>query len=125
MAKRPTEFYIFGKDLVNLVQFVLFDCKLSQQSEDLIKVSRAIRDANNNLRLLPSVVRPTVSCLTKSVHLNDIFLSPKFGLLIQFNDDAYSFALDDQMRPHDLVTTTDKDGKELSITSFVHASKFK
>jgi hypothetical protein len=126
MAKPPTEIYIFGKDKVNLVQFVLFNCELSSSDNvDSIQLSRAFRNIDNTFRLEPTVAKASVSHRTRSVHLNDIFLSPNFGLLVRFQDEPGTFALDEQAQSHDLVTVINRDGEELSVTSFAQVSKIK
>jgi hypothetical protein len=125
MASQLNQIYIFGKEKVNLLQFVAFNCNLASSSPYSVKLSRVFRGDGKNFRVEPTVATAGVSNNTKSIHISDIFLTPQFGLCVEFSDKSNNFASDDTRTKHDLISIINANGEELHLLSWAKADRVK
>ena len=66
-----------------------------------------------------------ISYGTKTLHLNDIFLSSEFGLSLKFKDEAEAFSSVKDQPAQEFMEITTTGGKEIRLVSFVEASPIK
>jgi hypothetical protein len=117
------QIYVFGKGKIDLRQFVIFNCQLSGADKDCIEVLRAYRQYRDDVRLEKSNIAASVSASTKTVHLEELFLTHSFGLSIRFKEGTGSFVSDPSQQPNEFLEITTEEGTNVRLLSFLSASK--
>jgi hypothetical protein len=114
---------LFGRDgKVYVRQLILHNCLPEGKDTIEIKVQRGKYNAEGNVQLEDSNVKPHIDPVAKVILFSDVFVNKEFGLIISLSDGG-KVQFSPEFKENELLRFATLDGEELNADVFAIVDK--
>ncbi len=123
MTMQSAGLRVFGREgKVYVRQLILHNCLPDGKDSIEIKVQRGKYNADGNVQLEESNVKPHIDKGARAILFNDIFVNKEFGLIISLGEGGKVHSSSSDI-PNELLRFATLEGEELNVDAFAIVDK--